>query len=292
MTFDGRLSWLTPYDPLRLDRLQRLGLRNIQLRLGPEFPLPPASTPDAEFVAAGEQVARRGMSIGAIGFYRNMLHPDPAQRQQESDGLLSVMEVAGLLGVGTISVFCGRDPERTWEESLPAIADVWTPLAEEAAARGLRLAMENCTMFRGYPVRGINATHCPAAYREVFRLVPSAALGMEFDPSHCIKQRIDPVRMAREFAPRIFHVHLKDHEVLEESVYEYGSYDARSSRDRFPGFGSVDWKGLFDVLTKSGYDGLFTVEGENEPLVQGPDDLEPTMAASIGKLKAAWRLTT
>ncbi len=276
------LALHSPYDPDLLDEARRLGLEAVQLRLGQGFPV--ETLEDAR--RAARDLERRGLKVAALGYYRNMLAADPAERRREIEGLRRVMPMAAVFGTDLIGVFAGRDPERTIDDNLPAYARVWRPLAEEAADLGLRLAFENCTMFKGYPVRGINLCHTPYAYQRMFELVPAPNLGIELDPSHLFKQRIDPVGFVRRFAGRIFHFHAKDHELLPAELVLHGSFDPRTSRDRLPGEGEIDFAALLEALAAAGYRGDVTLEVERQAVPEDPAQRAHAMARAVGHLRA------
>jgi sugar phosphate isomerase/epimerase len=78
---------------------------------------------------------------------------------------------------------------------------------------------------------------------------------------------MDPVAAAREFADKIYDVHLKDTEILWHIVKRAGIQPvnhARWWRFRVPGYGSVDWKGFFSVLSEVGYTGALNIENEDQ----------------------------
>ncbi|RMH23164.1 MAG: sugar phosphate isomerase/epimerase [Acidobacteria bacterium] len=253
-----------PYDDAHLELAARLGLRRIQLRVGPGFPIDTGDPQLREARAAAADLARRGLRVVALGCYRNLLSADAGERRREIARLRRVMAMAPLFGTGVVGVFAGRDPDRSLADNLPAFADVWAPLAEEAEAGGLRLAFENCTMLRGDPPRGINLSFTPWAYERMFELLPSPALGIELDPSHLHKQCLDPVAFVRRFAPRIVHVHAKDHEHLPEQLALHGRFSLLTSRDRLPGRGEIDFRAFFAALRAAGYDGAVTLEPERD----------------------------
>ncbi len=276
-------SMLAPYQPERLDEARRLGLGAIQLRLGPGFPIVDLE----EARRATEDLDGRGLRVAALGYYRNLLAPDPAERDQDIAGLRRVMRMAAVFGADLIGVFAGRDPERTIDDNLPAFAEVWRPLAEEAADLGLRLAFENCTMFKGYPVRGINLCHTPYAYQRMFELLDLPNLGIELDPSHLWKQRLDPAAFVRRFGGRIFHLHAKDHQLLPDELALHGSFDPRTSRDRLPGEGEIDFAALFAALAAAGYRGDVTLEVEAGMVPEDPEERLQAMARAVEYLRVA-----
>lgn len=295
------------YREAALTEAATLGLRRIQLRIGPEFPLDPETTPRAEIDRAGESLARRGIEVVALGCYRNPLSPDPDERAAEIERLRQVMSMASLFGTDLVGVFAGRDPNRSLEANLPAFHEVWSRLADEAERLDVRLAFENCTMLRGDPPRGINMAFTPHILEAMFAAVPSPRLGLELDPSHLAKQWIDPVAFAEQFATtprtcegdspadvarpdRIFHVHAKDHEVLPVQLRAHGRFDIRASRDRLPGRGQIDFAALFRALRDRGYRGPITFEperGTDLPDGISPGDRLQALTESVAHLRRA-----
>ena len=77
---------------------------------------------------------------------------------------------------------------------------------------------------------------------------------------------MDPVQAARDFASKIYDVHLKDTEILWHVLRRTGIQpvdNIRWWRFRIPGYGSVDWKGFFTVLEEVGYAGAMNIENED-----------------------------
>lgn len=276
-----KLGLLTPYNRERLIRAEKIGLRKLQLRLGPGFPLQIDNGGINEVKWAAEELQKRGFEVGAIGYYRNMLVTDEKQREAESRRLRKIFIIATeVLPVPAIGVFAGRVPELSVEENIPHFVKVWKPLAKEAEDLGLKLAFENCTMYRDYPIQGLNMSYSPSAYEQMFDAVDSPALGIEFDPSHCTKQMIDPLKFMKQFSGRIHHFHAKDHERLEENVYQYGCFDTRCSRDRFPGLGQVPFKEIIKELCRQGYTGQITIEAERDPSVNNEQETVAALTKS------------
>ena len=75
------------------------------------------------------------------------------------------------------------------------------------------------------------------------------------------------MQAARDFADKIYDVHLKDTEILWHIVQRAGIEPVdhrRWWRFRVPGYGSVDWKGFFSVLAEVGYTGAMNIENEDQ----------------------------
>lgn len=280
-----KLALQVPYDEKHLKLVEKLGLDVIQLRIGPGFPIDTSDSKLKEAKAAARDLKKRKIKVGSLGFYRNLLDPDRDVRESDARHFDNVINTAELFGTDLIGVFAGRLPDRSIEDNIEPWAEVWGPWARRGKKVGVRFAFENCTMFRGYPNKGINLSHTPRAYELMFEALPAKNLGIEFDPSHLVKQMIDPVGFLRRFAGRIFHVHAKDHERIEELMQLHGCYDVRVSRDRFPGRGQVDFAAIFDELVDQKYDGPVTIEGERDPDFQTPKEIEAGLASSVRYLK-------
>ena len=87
------------------------------------------------------------------------------------------------------------------------------------------------------------------------------AFGINLDPSHFAHQFLDASQFAREFADRIYHVHVKDSKRrLDGRRSILGSHlnfgeEARGWDFVSPGHGDVDFGELFRALNRIGYHG-------------------------------------
>jgi sugar phosphate isomerase/epimerase len=115
---------------------------------------------------------------------------------------------------------------------------------------------------------GPNIGTGPVGWEALFKsFKDSPHVGLQFDPSHLVWQFMDPVQAARDFADKIYDVHLKDCEILWHVLRRTGINpvnNARWWRWRVPGQGAVDWKGFFAVLAENGYTGAMNIENEDE----------------------------
>ena len=227
---------------------------------------PPGAEPDLDV----------GMEISALAYYPNNLDPDDDAREAAHAHLRRVIEVAGASGVGLVCTFAGADPARPLEENLERFREVWPPLVEFAEKRGVRVAIENCPMVfeRSRWPGGTNLAYCPAAWDGMFEAIPSAALGLNLDPSHLHWLGIDAERAVRDYRVRIFHVHAKDTEIRRDELYRRSvlSLGVGWQAGRMPGRGEIDWSGFVGALRDVGYDGVLSVEHEDGDF-EGSDEL-------------------
>ncbi len=220
---------------------------------------------DAEAGRVRELVGKSGVAISALGYYPNPLDPDEGHRRRVTDHLKKVIAAAPLLGVRVVNTFIGRDRARPLEANWPHLKTVWPDVLRDAEAHGVNIAIENCPMlFTGdeWP-GGHNLAVSPAVWRALFTDLGSPHLGLNFDPSHLVWQRIDYARCIREFGSRIFHVHAKDTRIDEDKLYVLGVLGLGWHTPKLPGLGDVDWGRFFSALTDTGYRGAVCIEVED-----------------------------
>lgn len=138
----------------------------------------------------------------------------------------------------------------------------WRPILDVFAAEGVRFALEVHPTEIAFDVE--------SARRALEALGGHASFGFNYDPSHLGYQGVDYVRFLREFAGRIFHVHVKDAwwGRGDGSVGVFGGHtdfgDWRRYWDfRSPGHGDVDFEEIFVALNDIRYAGPLSVEWED-----------------------------
>jgi sugar phosphate isomerase/epimerase len=191
--------------------------------------------------------------------------PQPVDRMQRT------VEAARILGAHIVAVNAWIPKGLKPDEKFAYYAKIWTDFSGLAEDNGLRIAIENC------PHGGLNLGSCPAAFRRMFDLVPSKAIGLEFDPSHFIFQFMDYLAAIREFGDRIYAFHAKDTQVLRDKLNGVGIYGDSGLgqawwRFRMPGYGDADWRGIFIALSDVTYDGDIIIEHE-DPTYEGEEGL-------------------
>lgn len=244
-----------------IEKAARFGFDGIELQAA-AFGGVPKQPVDTSAVEQARGLCRQhGVEVTAIAYYG--LAGSSASPADALAAYKLVFDLAEQLGVQTIASMGGFDAGRDWDGNLQLFADRFGPIADEAERRGLKIALENWMGFGGrLPFRPVNIGGSPDTWEALFRLVPSPALGLEFDPSHLYWQGIDHERALREFAGRVYHVHAKDTELLPERRYRAG-VNGNSFRFRIPGYGAIDWAGFISSLVEVGYDGGVAIEHED-----------------------------
>jgi sugar phosphate isomerase/epimerase len=99
----------------------------------------------------------------------------------------------------------------------------------------------------------------------------SPRIGLMLDTAWALHSHEDPVKMAEQFADRLYGVHLKDFAFGREGQHE----------DVVVGTGALDLPGLTAVMTKNGFAGNFILEYEGD--VNNP---VPALAKCVEAVKA------
>lgn len=219
----------------------------------------------------GAAVVAAGLKVGSADLkeWKGFLSADPGKRQSAVEANEGYFEACAKHGVRNyFAVMLPEDASRPRAENFGYMVEGLTLLAPVLEKHGGRLVIE------GWP--GPGALACtPEGYRAVIERVPSAAIGINYDPSHLVRMGIDPIRFVEEFASRVYHVHGKDTELLAEGLYEYGTeqpatfgegrgFGAMHWRYTIPGQGVVRWTRAFEILRDAGYDGAVSIELEDE----------------------------
>lgn len=210
----------------------------------------------------------KSIEISALAYYPNTLDADLKKRAQAVEHLKTLIRAAAKLGVGMVTTFIGRDQSKTVEENLELVKEIWPPIIELAEKEDVKIAIENCPMLFGaqqWP-GGQNLMTTPAIWKEVFALLNSDHLGINYDPSHFVWQMIDYIKPIYEFRDKIFHVHCKDIKLYQDKLDQVGimAYPLTFMSPKLPGLGDVDWGKYISALTDIGYDGYTCIEVEDK----------------------------
>ncbi len=208
------------------------------------------------------------VSLSALGYYPNMLDPNPETSRGAVAHFKKVIAAAPKLGLDVATGFVGRDWTKTVDENWPRFLKVWKPIVQYAADLGVRIGIENCPMSftRDEWPGGKNLMTTPAIWRRAFHDLDAPNFGLNYDPSHFILQDMDPLSPLAEFRDRLFHVHAKDLTIDRAALNEVGRFDfpARWHLPRIPGYGDIDWAKFMGELTRVGYDGPLCIEVEDD----------------------------
>jgi len=219
----------------------------------------------------GFEVARgAGLEVAASGGLPPLIVADDAERERNLQAARQRLETVARAGGTLLQLGHARAADVADDAEQVRLAALgYGPLAARAEKLGVKVVVEN------YHGNGRNLMISPHNWRAVFEAVPSPAFGLCFDPSHLVVLGIDWPRALREFGPRIHYAHAKDTEVNPEGVYQdgyatpfFGRIGGQPGRGwwryTLPGFGVVDSGRYLGALREVGFDGIISVEHEDD----------------------------
>lgn len=246
----------------------------------------------ADADSVGQSALDAGLRIGSIDVPDNkgMIAADKGRRQAAIDRNAEYIRACAKLGaMNHFLVMLPEDPSLPRAENFGYMVESFGELAPVLEENNAKLVIE------GWP--GPGALCCtPEGYRAFFKAVPSPTMGVNYDPSHLIRMRVDHIRFLHEFGDRVFHVHGKDTEMLDDQLYDYGSeqpptfgkpmaFAGMTWRYTIPGHGISHWINIFQILQEKGYQGAVSIELEDAYFHVEPD------AEKLGILQGARFLT-
>jgi sugar phosphate isomerase/epimerase len=269
--FRPRVGVLGDYTESNLDWVKAQGFTSMQLRLDP------AKVDDARIAAIKSHIEKSGIYISSLAVDGNHIDPDPARRDKQNQYTIACIELCGKLGIPNIGGQSGQLKGRPLPEQVNEIVRVYTEKYFPSLEKNkVRILWEP---WAGGP----NIATGPIGWEALFTAFnPNAPVGLQMDISHLVWQFMDPIQAARDFASKIYDVHLKDTEILHHVLRRSGIQpvnNARWWRFRVPGAGQIDWKAFFSVLADAGYQGAMNIENEDqfyEPSTDGQGNFTET----------------
>ena len=147
------------------------------------------------------------------------------------------IELAGKLGVPYIGTASGKDATKKLAQQVDEIVRVYNE-KYFAACEKYKVRI----LWEPWP-GGANIATSPVGYEALFKgFGNSPYVGLQYDPSHLVRQFMDPIQAARDFVDKIYDVHLKDTEIRWDVVRRWGTFPANRVNwwnYRLPGLGSL-----------------------------------------------------
>ena len=254
-----KLSMIAPYSPQTLRFAASAGYEGVVIPIN-------GNTPDLDNLtdsqidkisATAREVGIKIISLDCM-FGFNHIAKDAGERKLARSRFLRSLEVAHRLGCKFVGTFSGgtsgASADAQVKEYAAVINESYLPACEKL---DLKIGHEN------YP-SDVNFATVPAVWEKLFALVPDHRYGLEFDPSHLVRQFIDPFQTAWDFRDRIVAVHAKDTELIQPVLQKVGIHGKGWWRYRIPGQGLIDWPKFITVLLQAGFRGGIAVEHEDD----------------------------
>lgn len=242
---------------------------------------------EAKVHKLAETLNNNNIAVSCIGYYPNWLSMKHQEQEQALLHFYKLFDLAKHLKVNTVATFTGRNYHATFQENLQLLLQFFIPVLQKASDSELQVVFENCPKFIGNDFQLGNMVAIPYTWDFMLQELPLHNWGLEYDPSHLFRLGIDYMKVVNDYGEKIIHVHAKDAEMISDRLFQYGMYHNfdTASRDRFPGFGKIDWQKLVRELRKKNYQGAIDIEGEHDP-VFGEEREEEGMRASVKYLQA------
>ncbi len=193
-------------------------------------------------------------------------------RAWATEEMKQVAYAAKRMGVSIITGFTGSPIWAYWysfpqtepsavEAGFEKIKQLWSPIFDVFDECGVKFALEV------HPAEIAFDYYSTQKLLEVFEHRPT--LGLNFDPSHLLWQGVSPRIFLRDFASRIYHVHMKDVKIrLDGKSGILGSHidfgDLRRAWNFVSlGHGDVDFDDIIRELNAMNYTGPLSVEWED-----------------------------
>ena len=251
-----------------------------------------AAASDPAYVAGRKEIlARRGLKAWALsahlagqcvadpwdprldGFAPPAAKGKPeAIRAWAAEEMKASARAARAMGCSVVTCFMGSPIWRYWysfpqtteemvAEGYAEVVRLWSPILDVFDECGVRFALE------------VHPTEIAFDYYSAARLLEAfrgrKTLVFNFDPSHLLWQGVDPALFVRDFADRIYHVHMKDVKLRRDGrAGILGSHLSFGDRRRGWDFvsigrGDVDFDAIVRELNAARYDGPLSVEWED-----------------------------
>ena len=231
--------------PEAIEVIAKLGLTGIELNSG-GF-LPPVHIPTFDDILSSDaarddflgQFEGTGVEIAGLNCNGNPLHPDPVIGSKHAEDVRRSIQLANRLGQHRVVTMSGlpagepggRRPNwivNAWNSAALDVLDYqwsvaeefWREIDREAADLDVKVALE---------LHPQNIVFNPAGMRELVERTGATNVGVELDASHLFWQWMDPVAVAQDLGPLVFHAAAKDVRINPAAAV-YGVLDNRFRR--------------------------------------------------------------
>ncbi len=203
-----------------------------------------------------ETLGERGIEISSLAYY-DVGITDPKTTTAVQAHAKKTIDAAALLGVNVVCMLAGFPAPglskiQTIQKVLPK---AFRSVLAHAAKKKVKIALEN---WFETCLQGLDTFEC------MFQSIPDDHFGLNYDPSHLYHQECDYLVPVSTFKNRIFHTHAKDALVDRAKRAKVGIYARGWWRYVIPGFGNINWGEYTSHLRMNGYDGVLSIEHEDE----------------------------
>ena len=214
-----------------------------------------------------------GLKIGTVDLldFGKLGSTDDGVRKELIAKNIEYIKTTAAAGAKRFFTIVPGEADKPRAENYARAVELFAPLADAADKAGATIVIEG---YPGGPPHYSVLCCTPESCRAILRDC-GPGMGLNYDPSHLIRLGVDPIRFLNEFVPYIHHVHGKDTELFAEAQYEFGIYQdsvfekphgfgQNIWRYTIPGHGQMGWSTAFNILKDAEYDGVVSIELEDE----------------------------
>ena len=245
--------WVSPLTDARLaelaPRIRGWGFDVIELPIENVGDWDPGRT--AELLA---QLELSATTCAVMPETRDLVSSDEATVASTQEYLRACVDAAGAIGARTVAGPIYSPVGRTWlmdaaehGATVARLVEALRPVADHAATRGVRLAIEPLNRFETSFINTVDQA------LEVVESLDSPWCGVAVDTFHMNIEEKDPAAAIRAAGPRLFHVQVCGND--------------RGS----PGADHIDWRAIADALREVEYAGPICIESftaENQTIAR------------------------
>ena len=201
--------------------------------------------PDAEaFIAAvddiNRNIERTGIQIASVGRWNALPNVGGKLDTDVYNRMVRTIDAAHRVGAPVFVCGCNQDTEISLFRNYSFAVEYFSRLLEETDKRNMKLAVYNCSWG--------NFVHSPAQWEIVLGELPQ--LMLKYDCSHAYYRNADYLKELDTWCERVAHFHVK------------GAVSINGKRVDDPpaGMDNIDWRRVFAILYKHGYDAGLSIE--------------------------------
>jgi sugar phosphate isomerase/epimerase len=245
---------------------------------------------------ASNALQSAGLKVGTVDLlsFGKLSSTDEGARRELIAKNIEYIQTTAAAGAKLFFTIIPGEPGKPRSENYKLAVETFQPLAEAADKAGATIVIEG---YPGGPPHYAVLCCTPESCRAILRDC-GPGMGLNYDPSHLIRLGVDPIRFLNEFVPYIHHVHGKDTELFAEAQYEFGIYQdsvfqkphgfgQNVWRYTIPGHGQMPWSTAFAILKEAEYDGVVSIELEDEHYNGSEAGERAGLLASLDFLKNA-----
>lgn len=221
-----------------------------------------------------ERAEKAGIEITAYTVGARLVTESDEETGKEIKRIMEKVDVAEALGAKLMrhDAYFWQNKYRSFDLSLPELAENIRKIADYAQSKGIRTMVEN----HGFICQDSERVE------KIFNAVNHPNFGLLCDIGNFLCVDENPVTAVSRVAPYAFHAHIKDFYVHGFDYPSDGCIVTRGCnkiKGAPAGYGDVPVKQCVAILKKAGYDGVFSLEYE------GAEDCLPSLEKALAFLR-------